>query len=330
MRLRTADAGLVPAYLSFDDVILGGTLCLCLIVTDLTEQKRNEAIVAEERLARSVLEQAGEAILVVDPHGRVVRSNLAADILAWLSVRGLGFDEVFQISLPDGIPCTFRDILAQTEGGEAVRGIEATAFTHDGRTLDLRVSASAISHPGGGVMACVVTLTDFTELKRAEEQRRIAEAVAAERQRLNDVLEQLPVMVCLLTQDHQVRFANRLFRELFGEANGRRCFEYVAKLPAPCPQCQAFLPLETHAPHRWEWAGPEGTFADVYNLPFTDVDGSPLILEVDVDITERKRTEAELARHREHLEALVKERTRVQRAASRRDRRTPAGPGGAA
>ncbi len=61
---------------------------------------------------------------------------------------------------------------------------------------------------------------DITERKQAEA------AVQAERRRLFDVLETLPPMVCLLTLDYHVAFANRSFREKFGESHGRHCYEY--------------------------------------------------------------------------------------------------------
>ncbi|MGB7537027.1 MAG: PAS domain S-box protein, partial [Anaerolineales bacterium] len=39
----------------------------------------------------------------------------------------------------------------------------------------------------------------------------------------------------------------------------------------------------------WEWSGPDGRWYDIYDFPFTDPDGSPLIMEMGIDITERKR-----------------------------------------
>jgi PAS domain S-box-containing protein len=45
------------------------------------------------------------------------------------------------------------------------------------------------------------------------------------------------------------------------------------------------------APHHWEWTGPDGRNYDVFDFPFTDTDGSTLILEMGIDITERKRAE---------------------------------------
>lgn len=100
--------------------------------------------------------------------------------------------------------------------------------------------------------------TDITKLKRAEEvlresesRRKVAEAVDAERRRFFDVLETLPVMIALLTPDHHITFANRCFREKFGESSGRHCFEYCFGRTGPCEFCEAYKVLETGKPHHW-------------------------------------------------------------------------------
>ena len=121
----------------------------------------------------------------------------------------------------------------------------------------------------------------------------------------------------LLSPDYRVPFANRFFEERFGKSEGRRCYEYLFNRTEPCENCETFKVLKTNAPHRWEWTGPDGRNYDIHDFPFTDVDGSPLIMEVGLDITERKQAEAELAKHREHLEELVNERTAELRASNR-------------
>ncbi len=169
LRLKKEGGALLPAYLSVDNLVIGGAECLCLMVTDLTEQKRNQEIVAAEKLARSILEQAAEAILVIDPDGRVSRASRAAEGLAGAPVVLRKFDELFQIALASGVDYRLRDILAATESG-AIRDVEATALTPDGRKTDLLLSAALLSGPQAGPLGCVVTLTDISERKRREER----------------------------------------------------------------------------------------------------------------------------------------------------------------
>lgn len=144
---------------------------------------------------------------------------------------------------------------------------------------------------------------DIARRKRAEEM------VKAEQKRLNDILEMLPAYLVLLTPDYHVPFVNRFFRERFGEANDKRCYEYLFGRDKPCEDCWAFKTLEENKPQRWEWIGPDGRYYDIFDFPFTDADGSKLILELGLDITERKRAEEEIQKLNRDLEKRVKERT---------------------
>jgi PAS domain S-box-containing protein len=125
-------------------------------------------------------------------------------------------------------------------------------------------------------------------------QRRAVEAVKAERQRLYDVLETLPVYVCLLDSEYRMPFANKNFRENFGESQGRRCYEFLFDRTEPCEICETYTVMKTGAPHHWRWTGPNERDYDIYDFPFIDADGSRLILEMGIDITERKRAEGAL------------------------------------
>ena len=173
-----------------------------------------------------------------------------------------------------------------------------------------------------------IYFNDITERKRAEEalrqlneqlEQRVAERTIelvkagergqAERQRFLDVLETLPVVITLLRPDHRVEWVNQAYREALGDNVGQLCYASQFGREKPCEECQAFIPLQTGQPQNWQWTLPNGRTFDIYNFPFADADGSPMILEMDIDITERKAAEAELARHREHLEEVVQART---------------------
>jgi PAS domain S-box-containing protein len=147
------------------------------------------------------------------------------------------------------------------------------------------------------------------ELEEAAARHRdVEQALHLARQRLYDVLESLPAYVALLTPDYHITFANRTFRECFGEST-RRCYEHLFDRDEPCENCETYRVLKTNAPRNWEWTGPNDRIYDVHDYPFTDTDGSPLILELGMDITERKRAEMALREANETLEQRVTERT---------------------
>jgi two-component system CheB/CheR fusion protein len=144
--------------------------------------------------------------------------------------------------------------------------------------------------------------------QEVEDRQRAEQAVVVERQLLYDVLETLPVYVILLTPDYRVSFANRVFRERFGQSE-KRCYEHLFGRSEPCEVCETYSVLRTMAPHQWEWVGPDERTYQVFDFPFIDTNGATLILEMGIDITERKQSEEEVRRHQEHLEDLVRQRT---------------------
>ena len=198
--------------------------------------------------------------------------------ITWLSVTAA------PLPLEDyGIVITYNDISQRIRAEEQLRRVyEELEATVQERTQELLKANEDLTK-------------EIVERKRAEaeliEQSR---NLVAERQRFNNVLEILPAYTVLLTPDYHVSFANRYFRERFGVDDGRRCYEYLFGLDAPCANCETFTVLNTGKEHHWEWTGPDGSIYDVFDFPFQDADGSKMILELGIDITDRKKAEEQL------------------------------------
>lgn len=158
-----------------------------------------------------------------------------------------------------------------------------------------------------GIVGYIAPVLQARLQKDREDQarRRAEDAVAAERQRLYSLLETMPAYVGLLTPDFHVAFANRYFREQFGEPGGRRCYEYLFGRSDRCENCQAYKVLETKTPQKYEWLGPDGRTYQIYDQLMHDTDGSPLILEMGIDITDRKLAERSLAEQFNFLQLLI-------------------------
>jgi len=134
---------------------------------------------------------------------------------------------------------------------------------------------------------------------------RVEEHLQVERRRLYSVLQMLPGYVVLRARDHTVRFANDKFLDLFGESRDSHCYELLRDRSQPCLYCPVSRIFETRRPGQWEWTHRDGQTFQVSGYPFFDVDGTELVLQLGIDITERKQLESEV------LKAGEMERRRI-------------------
>ena len=163
------------------------------------------------------------------------------------------------------------------------RDVECDLLTKDGREVPVLVNASLITDTQGRPLGVIGVIRDITALRQAEM------ALEAERRRLLSLLEELPAYVYLKAPDYSIKFANRFFRERIGDPGDRPCYEVLHGFAAPCKDCQRMQVLATHEPQEREWTHRGGRTYHAYVYPFADSDGSPLILELGIDITGRKQ-----------------------------------------
>lgn len=127
----------------------------------------------------------------------------------------------------------------------------------------------------------------------------------AERRRFYSFLDRLPISVYFQAPDYSIPFANRYFQERFGKLKEAPCYEILHGRKEPCEECPTFRVFETKKPQEWEWTSGDGRIYRVYESLYPDIDGSPLVLELAVDITERKRAEEKARKLTQFLDLVI-------------------------
>jgi len=160
-------AGRLPLYLSLQPLEDRGDRMVVTVMTDLTGQKATESALEAERLARSIFQQAGEAIIVCDSDGIVIRASRAAVKLAGRQPLFEAFETVLPLLTADGR----RFSLKGRGESKPLRGQEVRFERADDASFALILNAMPLKTTTQGVIGRVITLTDVTRLKKAEEAR---------------------------------------------------------------------------------------------------------------------------------------------------------------
>ncbi len=199
LTLRNDSGRLVPVYLSLSAMVdATGETQLCLAAADLSAQKRSEEMVAAERLARAVLEQAGEAILVCDIDGRIIRASQGVGRLMAESTLHRRFEQVFR----DPVLTALAAAALDGKGSDAV----LCSLGEEADRKHLLASAAPLLGGRGDVLGAIVTLTNVSALR--EVQGKLEEAVRVRDEFLSIAAHELRTPLTSLQL--QVQSAQRL------------------------------------------------------------------------------------------------------------------------
>ncbi|WP_223637421.1 response regulator [Corallococcus sp. EGB] len=206
------------------------------------------------------------------------------------------------------------------------RGEVAFILQHTMDVTELQQLKQAVrdveSSPDGGVPRTQLMGGVFA---RAQAVQAANLALDDERRHLRRMFEQAPGFMCSLRgPEHVFELANRAYHQLVGhrdllgkpvrealpEVAGQGFFEL---LDGVYSSGEPFIGRGMRVQVQREPGGPlEDAFVDFIYQPVMEADGRVSGIFVQGhDMTAQKRAEDELARHREHLEELVRERTRA-------------------
>jgi PAS domain S-box-containing protein len=172
--LRNGDYAMPVAVWS-RPITIGNTTATLVRLTDLTVHRRAEQLAAAERFARSVLEQATEAVVVLSPDGHITHASWRAEQLASQLPVGRMFSEAFpleeQTAEEAGTLARFSaENLDAMLATRPFHGIEVKLRGGGAAKSAFLLSAGPLVDENRVNVGSIVTLTDITERKRAEEQ----------------------------------------------------------------------------------------------------------------------------------------------------------------
>ena len=299
----------LPVQVSLRDMSADGSTGVCMVVTNLTERKQRDELIAAGELARSILESAAEAIAVCGEAGHIIAANEGMKQLCGVNPLFRHFDTVLPLrvgSKPAGELARFSIAAALT--GETQRALEVTFDRGHGEKLWLLLTVGRLASHSGAA-GCVVTLTEITERKRAEEMLRASEA------RYRDLTESIPAMLWAadtqgVTTDH-----NRRWHEYSGQnpeqARGDGWQEIIFPEDVPRVAERWGQSIRTGEDYSIEYRirrASDGTYRwhAVQAMLRKDQRGMPLgWFGTCIDIEDRKRAEAALRESEERNRLLA-------------------------
>jgi PAS domain S-box-containing protein len=262
----------------------GEIVGIVAIVEDITDRKRTEEALREsEEQLRTIADASADFIMMLDGDLRVRFINRTEPGIDPDTVVGTLLYDIVDPEERAGV----KEKLEAAARGGGRQEYETVNHRPDG--TDAYFSSLAVPLMSGDeVIGVVVNSRDITERKKTEED------LERRRRFLFSVFEMIPATICLQAPDYSIRFANRFFRETFGDPEGRACYELLHSRSEPCEDCLPFRVFETGEPFTREWTSLTGRYSMISYSPFEDEDGTMLILEMGVDITQRKLVEQRL------------------------------------
>lgn len=172
--LRRDDSQL-PVKVWTRPISIGEKSATLVTLTDLSVYRRAEQLAAAERFTRSILEQATNAIIVLAPDGSITHASLMAEDLAQQAPVGQPFSQAFPLEAYNrGDTLLKRFSAKELDRALATKPFHGVEIKFRSERLSKRVfllSAGPLLDEKKVSVGSIVTLTEITERKRAEERQ---------------------------------------------------------------------------------------------------------------------------------------------------------------
>ena len=204
-----SDGSAVPSHVGLSPLTDGTPdASVSMVVTNLTERKRAEHVMASEQFTRRLIDSAPIGIAVVGRDLRYILANAAYQAItgdAATPIVGRAIAEIFPPAVAQIVEPAVQQVF---QTGQTVEFREHEAPVH-GQTW-WNITEIPLRNAEGNTEAVLLLTEDVSKRKRAEDTLRESE------QRFRIMADGLPLMIWAHDAQGQLQFINRAYCEFFG------------------------------------------------------------------------------------------------------------------
>jgi len=280
---------------------------------EIAERRQAEKRLREsEQKYKTLVETSRDMIFTADLTGNFLFTNQAFGEILGYSAEEVQRLNGFDLVHPDDLKAVKQQFARLVEG-DSLDNIEYRYRKRDGSYINVLNSAAPVFDPDGNVVAGFGVARDITRRKQAEKALQESELW------MRNMFNSLEEAVFVLTPERALVDVNQAAQKMFGyskeelvdlsteilHVDHENYLEFGRRIEGAFEEGKAAR-FEFEAKRKnGEIFPTEHTVALLKN----DAGQSLGMVSVVRDVTERRRTEEELSRYREHLEELVGERT---------------------
>jgi PAS domain S-box-containing protein len=286
---------------------------------------------------KSIIDRTFDSVIVAYLDGRVLYMNKACEKLFGYTLDELPDSYLHSIVITDEYLNTFQSEL-ETGFPTLLNNINQILLKNkDGREFVAEYSLTKINLMNVWYYVCV--LRDITKRKNLEieiinEKKNLEEAVQKRTSELTKSLKDLEKEIQekqkgekdiaelnkkiefilgvtktgldIIDSNFNIRYIDKEWKNKYSDVDTKKCFEVFQGRTEVCPGCGVVKALETKQEVSSEkvLVNENNRFIKVVSIPFQEENGEWLVAEINVDITDLKKTEQQLIESKKELQAI--------------------------
>ena len=266
---------------------------------EINERKQTETALREsEEKYRTIFEGSRDAVYITTKEGKIISVNDAL-----LNMFGFNRDEVDSFNTQESYADSEDRIKFQKAIEESgyVKNFEVKLVKKDGTPMDCLITSTAWHDEAGKFLGYHGIIIDITERKQKEEELKLL------KKQIEFILGATKTGLDIIDSDYNIRYVDPEWAKIYGDYQGKKCYEYFFEKDAVCANCGIAQAAKTESMVVKEGVlTKEGNRSvQIVTLPFRDENGLLLFAEVNVDISERKIAEESLKQSEKKYRQLV-------------------------